>query len=54
MTKSKVIKNGIVVTSVREFVADVRIENGIITEIAENGGLIADEIIDTCFHDAFN
>ena len=46
MTKSKVIKNGIVVTSVREFVADVRIENGIITEIAESGGLIADEIID--------
>jgi dihydropyrimidinase len=46
VTKSKVIKDGIVVTSVREFVADVRIENGIITEIAENGGLIADETID--------
>lgn len=51
MTKSKIIKNGIVVTSEREFVADVRLENGLITEIAENIGLAADETIDAsgCF-----
>lgn len=51
MPNSTVIKNGTVVTSAREFKADVRTENGIITEISEVSPLNAEEVIDAsgCF-----
>ena len=42
----KIIKNGTIVTSVREYKADILIEDGIISEIGEQLNMDCDEIID--------